>query len=91
MPDPPVPPTTKIRQSRVKNHTTERLAARRLYLIEDFIADFDDGRTAFGMRMQELRKIEDELEGRSVAIRRRTLRIDPAQRVFHTKASLTGG
>lgn len=83
MADPPVPASTKIRQSRVHNQTDDRLSRRRRFMIDNLTTIHgDNGRTAFAMRMHELRKIEDEMikRGLLTAAERRTLALSEEDR-----------
>jgi hypothetical protein len=64
----------KIRQSRVRNIDTRRLLGRQGYILANLpTIHGDNGRTAFAMRMLELRQIEDALEDRPVPLVRKTL------------------
>jgi hypothetical protein len=72
-----VPATTSIRQKSMPHVESPRLLRRRMYLIQ-FLCEphrFREGRTAFAMRMRELRMIENEIERRGMRIQHRiTLR-----------------
>lgn len=64
----------KIRQSRVRFIDTDRLLRRQAVLSSpEWMRGFDRGRTELGMRMLELRNIENELTKRGVAFDRYTL------------------
>lgn len=71
-----VPPSTRVRTSRVKNIETERLVARLAYLGEH-LSDpapnvLYDSRAEFRGRVREVVAIEDELAKRDVAYERVT-------------------
>lgn len=61
-----VPPTTAVKRNRAHNVDTDRLVARRAFLIGDVLPDFAEARCDFAARAYELQAIENVLVRRDV-------------------------
>lgn len=73
-----IPPSTRIRRSRVGNVDTDRLVARQVHIATMAVAGFAEctTRRPFVDRALELHAIENEMDRRGAIFARRTLTTD---------------